>query len=244
MREPPEKTKTEKFDELVKAGAESLPLGGLLGYGFAKAVQRGYARRLDRWFEEVAASITWLEAQYGDLDGNEVLIDAVVNATRAAQATHQQGKLEALRNAIRNSVAPDAPEVEEQARFIRIVEELSTSHLQLLDYYRDPARTFKGRGVPIPDDDGESYPMLRFIELALPEYENYTQQLQLLVDDLLAAGLLRRPGTRVSGQPESYMFLQHGRSRSEIFNGSVVSDRGSRLLAYIEEPGIIDLPNQ
>jgi hypothetical protein len=67
-----------------------------------------------------------------------VFVDAVVNATRAAQATHQSEKLDALRNGVLHSLDEDAPTLDEQARFFRLVEQLTPAHLRMLRFLNDP----------------------------------------------------------------------------------------------------------
>jgi hypothetical protein len=49
------------------------------------------------------------------LAGNDLCTDAVVMATRTVEHTHQAEKIQALRNAVLNSVAPGAPDADSQA---------------------------------------------------------------------------------------------------------------------------------
>jgi hypothetical protein len=89
-----------------------------------------YNKRMDLWLDQLAEAVDQLGRRFEDLAGDEVFVDAVINATRAAQTTHQQEKLDALRHAVVNSVAPGAPDVDEQARFFRLVEQRSAAHLR------------------------------------------------------------------------------------------------------------------
>ena len=147
-----------------------------------------------------------LEEQYGDLANNELLIDAIVNASRAAQAPHQREKIEALKNAVRNSVAPGAPDADEQTRFFRLIEQFSAAHLHILAFLRFPEAVFAEQGLPVPA--AESSTLSSLIETAFPSFAGQRDWYELLLDDLLTGRLvdshnLVRPGwqpTRANAQ--------------------------------------------
>lgn len=230
MHEPPDKSLTDKTDELVKAGLESLPLGGLLGYAYSKVMKNGYERRLNSWHHELADVVRSLEERYGDLASNELLIDAVVNATRAAQATHQREKIEALRNAVRNSVAPSAPDADEQARFFRLIEQFSAAHLRILAFLRSPEPVFAERGLPVPAMESASLGSL--LEIAFPYFADQRDWYELLLDDLLTARLvishnLVRPGW----QPTRANALAD--DAGESIDGHRLSNLGECFVAFV-----------
>jgi hypothetical protein len=93
-----------------------------------------YNRRLAEWRASITDVVNELRMKVDRLLENEVFLDAFIQSTRIAQTTHQQAKLAALRNALMNSVAPEAPEVDEQARFFRLGDEFSTRHILLLGW--------------------------------------------------------------------------------------------------------------
>jgi hypothetical protein len=115
---PPEPPRTDLVDKAIAGGLSSIPLvGGVLGVFYENYMQAPYNRRLQQWQRTMTEVVNELAAKYDALPNEDVLLDALINATRAAQATSQQEKLDALRNAVLNSVAPDAPDTDEQARF-------------------------------------------------------------------------------------------------------------------------------
>lgn len=75
-------------------------------------------------------------------------VDAVVAATRAAQATHQAEKLRALRNGVLHSVGTDALKLSEQARCFRLVEQFNPSPLELLTLLTPPG-SYDSRGITV-----------------------------------------------------------------------------------------------
>ena len=77
-------------------------------------------------------------------------VDAVVHATRAAQATHQEEKLEALRNGVLHSLLPDASSEDEQARFFRLIDQFTPAHLHLLELLDDAGTYFDSRSIQRP----------------------------------------------------------------------------------------------
>jgi hypothetical protein len=175
------------------------------------------------WIENLADRVDELQTRglipsLDELAASDVFTDAVVNATRAAQATHQQEKLDALRNGVLNSLGPDAPTVDEQARFFRLVEQMTPSHLRLLAFLHDQGAAFDRAGIARPDP---MPPLLWMaIEAGLPEFNANRTWYDLLLFDTSIAGLTIRDdaGTQLT--------------TSEVFV-SYTTDLGKRFLAFI-----------
>jgi hypothetical protein len=129
MEKPPKKSTTRELVEAsVGAGAGAVPLvGSPLAVAFAVAMGWTYNRRMTEWLDALAEAVDDLQHQseestsFEDLADDPAFVDAVVAATRAAQATHQKDKLDALRNGVLNASRPGAPGLDEQARFFRFV---------------------------------------------------------------------------------------------------------------------------
>jgi hypothetical protein len=245
VRELPKKTAGEQLDPVIRAGIETAVPGAgpLLGWAYEAYMNGPYQRRLDRWDRYVREAITELQDVVGYLDDDEILFDAIVRATPAAIATNQQVKLQALRNAVRNSVGSAAPDLDEQARFIRLVDEFSVAHLRMLTFYRDPAAALVTAGLQVPPPDETSlWPTQQLLEQACPEFVGKSDWQHLLVNDLLSAGLLQRIGLRVGGRPEAHMHLEHSRGWIAMFTDHL-TDLGGRFLDYITaSPAIPDPP--
>lgn len=138
------------MEKVVEAGLSMVPIvGGPLALVFATAVGVSLSRRTDQWLADLAAEVERLGLRVEGLADEPAFVDAVVTATRAAQATHQAEKLRALRNGVLHSVGPDAPEVDEQARFFRLVEQFSPSHLELLALFADPPGFYASRSIEV-----------------------------------------------------------------------------------------------
>ncbi|MEN3269997.1 hypothetical protein [Pseudonocardia sp.] len=113
-----------------------------------------------------------------------MFLDAFVNATRAAQATHQQEKLAALRNAVVNSVAPDAPNVDQQARFFRLADQFSAAHLALLGLLDDPVGAERAHTGRTPSAPGSLGDLMDYVLSFRPSWRD------LLLSDLADARLV------------------------------------------------------
>lgn len=156
-----------------------------------------------------------------DLPLNDVFLDAVANAGRVTQATHQQEKLRALRNAVLNSIGPAAPTIDEQVRFFRLIEEFTPAHLRLLSFLDDPGAAFDAAGVPRPDllMGGRSS-----LLGALPEWVVHSREwIDLVAGDLTSAALTNGAG------------LHSTISGSGLWQ-SATSPLGGRFLAFMRTP--------
>jgi hypothetical protein len=71
---------------------------------------------------------------------NESFLTVVLQATSIALRNHQKEKLEALRNAIINSVLPSSANDDIKLIFIDLVDQLKVPHLRLLRMLYEPGR--------------------------------------------------------------------------------------------------------
>ena len=78
---------------------------------------------------------------------DEVFLDAVIHATRAAQATHQAEKLDALQHAVLHSFGPEAPNVDVDGASSGLVDQFSPGHLRMLSFLADPQGTLERAGI-------------------------------------------------------------------------------------------------
>ena len=224
---PPKKTTAREVTEAVIEGAAGLvPVAGSpLAVAFALAMGWSYNRRMTSWLDELAIAVTELQEESGGCDfdelaDNEAFVDAVASATRASQATHDAAKLDALRNGVLNTLTAEAPTLDEQARFFRLVEQFTASHLRLLHFLDDPEAFFDSMGIERPNlyMGGRS----GLLE-ELPEFAGRRDWYDLLNADLANAALTNHGGLHVT---------QTGASLWQ----SATSILGKRFLAFIKDP--------
>jgi hypothetical protein len=225
---PPKKsTSRELVERTVEGAAGMIPVAGNpLAVALAVAMGWTYNRRLTQWMEDLAEAVTELQERtiglsLEELAEDDAFADAVIAATRAAQATHIEEKLEALRNGVLNTLGPDAPTLDEQARFFRLIDQFTPAHLRLLAFLNDPAAIFDAAGLPRPDlmSGGRGH----LLEEGMPEFKGRRDWYDLLDRDLAAASLTNHGGLHV---------IQTGAS---LWNPAT-SDLGRRFLAFITDP--------
>lgn len=194
MRKPPKKSMgREIVDATVQGAAGMVPIvGDPLAVAFAVAMGWTYNKRMAQWLEELAAAVNELQEEedqlsFADLADDPVFADAVINASRAAQATYAREKLDALRNGVLNSTSPGAPDVDMQSRFFRLVEQFTAAHLTMLRFLADPVAWFDERKLDKPNimAGGRGH----ILELGVPQFRDQRAWYDLLAGDLQSAGL-------------------------------------------------------
>jgi hypothetical protein len=191
---PANSTAREIAERTVEALLNAVPLaGGTLAVVFVAAAGHKLRRRRDEWFRELAEVVEQLSQRGLDpetLADNDLFVDAVVSTTRVIEHTHQEEKIEALRNAVLNSVAADAPDADTQAIFLNLLDRYTPSHLRLLALINDPPAWFASRGITMPQPAiaGNRF---QAVEAGLPEMAGRREFCNLLVGELSAAGLLK-----------------------------------------------------
>jgi hypothetical protein len=100
--------------------------------------------RRDQWINEYLSKAVQTIAEKAtpsvieNLSTNEPFLTVVLQATSIALRNHQKEKLEALRNAVVNSVLPSSADDDIKLMFLDLVDELKVSHLRLLRMLYEP----------------------------------------------------------------------------------------------------------
>lgn len=193
---PPGKSSgREIVERAVEAGLNFVPgVGGALAVAFVTAVNWQLDRRREEWLAGLSEAVEDLRQRLGDADfetlaENPRFVDAVMITTRVIDHTHQEEKLAALRNAVLNSLAPEAPDADTQAMFLSLVDRFTASHLRVLTLWNDPVAWFESRGLPGPPQ-AKAGAMTQVVEAALPEMQGRQDFYALVAADLNASGLL------------------------------------------------------
>ena len=146
------KPKTEAKDyayAILKGGIASIPVAGdVAAELLTLIVASPLDRRKDEWIDSIAQGLVDLQEQIDgfrleDLAEKEVFITTMMKASHTSMRNHQNEKLEALRNAVLNSVLPNAPDEDLQQIFVTLVDDLTTWHLRILKLFENP-RAFVG----------------------------------------------------------------------------------------------------
>jgi hypothetical protein len=117
-----------------------IPLVGSAGSELLCLLSSPVAERRDDWFEDLQRRLQELEGRvagfkFENLQNNEQFVSTTLQATQAALRTHQQEKLEALRNAVLNTALGKQPDDDRQAIFLSLIDSLTPAHLRMLKFF-------------------------------------------------------------------------------------------------------------
>jgi hypothetical protein len=149
----PESTALDHVHLVVKAALSAIPIaGGPAAELFAGIIAPPLARRRDNWLQSLAESLASLQERVSGfraetLSEREDFISAALQASQAAVRTHQQAKLDALRNAVLNVAIQRAPDEDQQAVFMNYIETLTAWHLGILKFFEAPLRLAAAHGA-------------------------------------------------------------------------------------------------
>jgi hypothetical protein len=138
----PEPSKGDALHALAKAGISLLPIAGGPGVEFFQhLIQPPLEKRRIAWMGEVGQKLRELEERGLDLSAlqvNEQFITAVMQASAAAIRTHQQAKLNALKNAVVNIALGESADETFQHLLLGFIDEFTEMHLRLLAFAKAP----------------------------------------------------------------------------------------------------------
>jgi hypothetical protein len=225
---PGKSTGREIVERIGEAAVGSVPLAGnALAVTLFTVLNWRLERRRDEWLTQLAEGVEELRERIADFDletlaENDLFVDAVVTATRTIEHTHQEEKITALRNAVLNSVAPDAPDADTQAIFFSLVDRFTPSHLRLLTLWDDPPAWFSSHGLAPPQDVMAGSRTLT-VEAGLPEMRGRKDFYGLIASELGAAGMLT---ASLSGMVTAPALMDR-----------LTTDLGRQFVRFISPPG-------
>jgi hypothetical protein len=186
--DPPKQDTSDVVHAVIKAGLSAIPvLGGTTAELFQLVIQPPLERRRVKWMTAVGEKLCELEKQGVNLDElakSEEFVSAVMQASSIALRTHQQEKLDALRNAVLNTAVGQAPDEALQHMFLHWIDSFSALHLRILKIFFTPS--------PEP---GHSTGSLRsVVEASIPELRNQRHIYDQICKELYASGLVNTEG--------------------------------------------------
>jgi len=184
-------------------------------------------RRKEAWLEGLYERLKRMEEQvsgfhFEDLEHNEVFVSAAVQATRAAMATHQQDKLEYLRNALLNIALGKGPSEELQQVFVGAVEVFSASHIKILNVLWKGAGDLSQKALWSSASPHGIRDYGKAINALHPELANQDNLVRYIMSDLRSRGF-----TNLSGPADP--FPQGG--------SNAITNMGVEFLRFVLEPG-------
>jgi hypothetical protein len=226
---PPSHGKTRDVVQTgVEAGLNLIPaVGGTIAVVLMTALNHNLKKRQEAWFTELAEAVEDLREKVDGFDpetlgDNDVFLDAVMTATRIAERNSQRTKLEALRNALLNAALPGAPDQDDQQHYFRLIDDLTPTHIRLLDLLDDPPGWFDRTGLTKPDF-GITSNRTALIQAGMPELATKGHEaIRRYYAGLESANLLAGPLGGVMTGSGAW--------------GSVTNELGKDFLVFIRDP--------
>jgi len=138
----PKQCKSDVAYAITKAGLSAIPIiGSPAAELFHLLIQPPLEKRRIEWMSSVGEKLIELETKgfkLEDLQSDQQFVSAVMHASQVALRTHQEGKLDALRNAIVNIAQGQAPEDTLQHIFLDLVDSFTELHLRILKIFQKP----------------------------------------------------------------------------------------------------------
>jgi hypothetical protein len=223
---PPESSSLDYVHSTAKGLVGMIPTAGsLVAEVFGTILPTPLERRRQQWMENIAQGIRDLEDQskltLAHLQNNEQFVSTLLHASQAAQRTHQEEKIEALRNGVLNSALPNAPDEALQQIFLSLVDTFTVWHLRLLRLFDDPVQWFAEHQRPFPAQlmGGLS----AVLEAAYPELRGRQEFHDLVWKDLLDRGLVNTNST-------------HAMMSAQGLKAQRTTEIGKQFLKFIAEP--------
>jgi len=146
MIEPPSSPKAEATAAILKGAVSAVPIAGGLLAELGNLYLNPLERRKQEWMHEVSEAINQINAERDiqpiTLENNEAFVSALYQATDVALRTHRSEKRAALRNALVSAATIEPAEDEYGATFIRYIDELSSTHVHMLQIINHRAGLF------------------------------------------------------------------------------------------------------
>ncbi len=154
--EQPEKSAADVAYGVVKAAVSAVPVAGgpaaeVLGLIFGPPLEK----RREKWLEQLAGAVKEVQEKVSELtpeklSQNEAFVSTALRATEIAVRTHQQEKLQALRNAVVSAALPNAPDDTLQQIFLNHVDTLTPWHIRILAFFDDPKDWGRRHNITYP----------------------------------------------------------------------------------------------
>ena len=227
--ERPKPAKADAAYALAKVGLSVIPvLGGTAAEIFSAVIAPPITKRTIEWIESISEKLKDLEKTVNgfkleNLAENQVFTTVVLHATQIAIRSHQQEKIEALRNAVINTALGTTISEDEEQIFLEYVDALTPSHLRLLEFLDNPTAYGKAHNVKYGNYSQASASTI--LEEAFPEWKGKRADYDLIAQDLYTRGLL-------GGQVND---IHVGASPTEQgMYARRTTDRGRRFLQFIK----------
>jgi len=138
----PKETKNDKIHSLIKGAIGSIPFaGGVVSETFGLIVAPPITKRREKWMELVVLELEKLKKsvegfKVENLKNNDEFISFLIEASEIATKTHQDEKLNYLKNSISNFFNKNI-DFDKKYTILKLIDNLSSTHLNILRFISD-----------------------------------------------------------------------------------------------------------
>ncbi|MBK5008005.1 hypothetical protein [Pseudomonas sp. S32] len=217
----------EKAHRVARIMIGAVPILGGAGVEiFNSVIDTPMNERKVQWMNQVGNALNDLIGKgvvtEQGLQHNEIFITTVSQASVLAIRSHQQEKLEALRNAVLNVAVGHCPEEDLRQLFLNFIDVCTVTHIRLLSLMTGPEEWGKKHKVDFPS----SWSMggiTQAIEHAFPDLRGKEQIYKVIWDDLYQRGLINTQGLGTTMSRDGIL----ARRTTEL---------GTKLIDFLSEP--------
>ena len=184
----PDADEMDYMQALIEGGLSCIPVAGGLVAKLFSMLEPSLQVRRNKWMMDVALGLKALEDKVESFKVENIVTDptfvtVLLNAVTIAVRTHQQEKLDALRNAVLNSPLGKTPDENLQLVFLNLIDGFTELHIRLLfiAHHMDKHRKH------FPPDLWEPMAMSEMLDKTIPEVPR--ELWKYVANDLLAKNL-------------------------------------------------------
>lgn len=217
----------EKAHRVARIMIGAVPfLGGAGVEIFNSVIDTPMNERKVQWMNQVGNALNDLIEKgvltEQGLQHNQPFITTVAQASMLALRSHQQGKLEALRNAVLNVALGNDPEEDLRQLFLNFIDVCTVTHIRLLSLMSGPEEWGRKQGVEFPSGWSMGG-ITQAIEHAYPDLRGKQHIYKVIWGDLYQRGLINTDGLGTTMSREGIL----ARRTTEL---------GSQLINFLSEP--------
>ena len=186
----------EKLHRLARISVGMLPIVGVallevLNSVLESPLNKRRAKALNTIGEAINELIEKGVVTEEGLQNNDVFISTVAQACNVALRHHEDEKIQALKNAVKNTVIPGKSAGDYSSIFMNFVDTCSTAHIALLHIVDSPEEWLLARGVHLNSQYGT---LSQIFEIAFPTFHQDFEFYETVWSDLYRKGLVKNYG--------------------------------------------------
>ena len=196
MENYPQKNWKDLGYQVIRGGLGAIPTaGGPLSVLYETVFSAPLDKRREQWLitlrvivEELCSKVKELSPE--KLSQNETFVTVCLHASNIAIRTHQEEKLNALRNAVFNTVKDADVDENKKLIFVRLIDVFTPLHLKVLVFLSNPGAILNELHSRNHTSTQTYYGGMRGIwEAAHPEYRGSDALIDIVMRDIYASGL-------------------------------------------------------